>query len=330
MRKKPHGLQWLETVGQRKQLSEKERWDLQRLQKGVLGEKQMDKMAETFLSGKITAIDDITLQYQSSIVQIDKILLIGSIVYIIDMKFYQGDYTLQDGSWQRNGKKLPTNILEQLRRAVRIIENILKEQGIQLQVKGVLAFLDPESNIQIKDDIAETILTFNKIPLWLTKLNQQSSDERYPHWKSILFQYQINDFRTKYKLTHAEAEQLQKGICCPRCHQFQTTPKRHTVHCSCGYVEAKATAYVRTICEYGVIFHDQDLKLKDLKNFFGKNVQETYLKYILKKYFTVIQKSTKRSIGHRNEGILFEYWFENKMDYFNNLEKRKNWKNANF
>lgn len=326
MRKKPHGLQWLETVGQRKQLSEKERWDLQRLQKGVLGEKQMDKMAETFLSGKITAIDDITLQYQSSIVQIDKILLIGSIVYIIDMKFYQGDYTLQDGSWQRNGKKLPTNILEQLRRAVRIIENILKEQGIQLQVKGVLAFLDPESNIQIKDDIAETILTFNKIPLWLTKLNQQSSDERYPHWKSILFQYQINDFRTKYKLTHAEAEQLQKGICCPRCHRFEIRQNKHTVICSCGYEEAKETAYTRTVCEYGVIFYDKDFSLKELKKFFGKDLQEHYLKYILKKHFVAIQSTTKKRFGHENKGILFDYWFEDELDDFKQLEKRKTWK----
>jgi len=326
MRRKPHDLQWLETVDKRKQLNEEEQRALQRLQKGFLGEQQMDKLVENFLAGKVTVIDDITLQYQSVIVQIDKILVVGNIVYIIDMKFYQGNYILQNNSWQRGGKKLPTNILDQLRRAVRVLENIFKEQQMNLQVRGVLAFLNPDSNIEIKDNIPEKVLTFNEIPLWLLELNKQALEERYPHLQSVLFQYQIEDFRTKRQLTLDEEKHLQKGICCPRCHQFHTRQDKHTVVCSCGHKEVKAIAYTRTVTEYGVLFHDRALSLKELKTFFGKDLQLFYLKYILKTYFVAIQSTTKKRFGHKNKGVLFDYWFEDDMDYFKQLEKRKSWK----
>jgi len=325
MRKEAHELQWLETVGQRKQLTEEQRRALQRLQKGFLGEQQMDKLAKMFLSEKVLVIDDITLQYQNTVVQIDKILIIGNTVYIIDVKFYQGNYILQNNSWIRGGKFLTSNILEQLRKAVRVIENVFKEQQIDLQVKGVLAFLNPESSIQIKDQIPETVLSFNEIPAWLLALTQQPVNERYYHWQSALLQYRIDNYRTKCTLSSQEAKQLQKGIRCPRCHQFKVVDKRHTVKCDCGYVEPKETAYTRTICEFGVIFHNQVLKLKKLKEFFGEQVDEHYLKHILKKHFVSIKSTPKKKFGHQNKGIIFDYWFEDKVEYFKNLEKRIDW-----
>ncbi|MEL5940141.1 nuclease-related domain-containing protein, partial [Tetragenococcus halophilus] len=88
MRKESHELQWLETVSQRKQLTEEQRRALQRSQKGFLGEQQMDQLAEMFLSGKVLVIDDITLRYQNTVVQIDKLLIIGNTIYVIDVKFY--------------------------------------------------------------------------------------------------------------------------------------------------------------------------------------------------------------------------------------------------
>ncbi|GBD60519.1 nuclease-related domain-containing protein [Tetragenococcus halophilus] len=329
MRKKPHDLQWLETLSKRKQLNEEQRWALQRSQKGFLGERQMDKLVETFLPEITAIINDITLKYQSTVVQIDKILLVGTIVYIIDMKFYQGNYTFQNNSWQRNGKKLPTNILEQLRRAVRVIENIFKENQIDLKVKGVLAFLNPESNIYVEDTVPEKVLAFNELPLWLLELKKYSSDEHYLHWQSVLFQYQINGYRTKRQLTLEEEKHLQKGICCPHCHQFNTWQNKHTVHCECGYIETKEVAYVRTICEFGVIFHNRNLRLGKLKEFFGEQVEPEYLRYILKKHFVSVKHTPNRKLGHENKGIVFEYWFADRLDYFNQLDKRKFWKRAN-
>lgn len=329
MRKKPHDLQWLETLSYRKQLDEQQRWAKQRLERGFIGESRMDAIVKTFLSGKTMVLDDITLKHHDNIVQIDKLLTVGKRLCIVDMKFYQGNYRLAHNNWYREGKILPTNILEQLRRAERIVTSILKENQVNIQVEGVLAFMNPESNIQIEDEISETTLAFSDIPSWLLEQNKNEFNEDYRKVLTILKQYQITSYRTKRTLALEEMDQLQSGICCPKCHQFDIHQNKHTVTCSCGYVEAKDTAYTRTICEYGVIFHDQDLKLKELKKFFGKQVQEIYLKYILKKHFVVIPKTDKKNIGHKNEGILFDYWFENKMEYFNRLEKRKNWKNAN-
>lgn len=325
MRKESHELQWLETVSQRKQLTEEQRRALQRLQKGLLGEQQMDQLAEMFLSGKVLVIDDITLRYQNTVVQIDKLLIIGNTIYVIDVKFYQGNYILQNNSWIFGGKFLTTNILEQLRKAMRVIVNIFREQQIDLEVKGVLAFLNPKSSIQIKDQIPETVLSFNEIPAWLLGLNQQTANEYYYDCQSVLFQYRIDNYRSQRTLSIEEEKQLQKGIRCSRCHQLKVVDKRHTVRCDCGYVEPKETAYTRTICEFGVIFHDQDLKLKKLKEFFGEQVDEHYLKYILKRHFVSIKSTPKKKFGHQNKGIIFDYWFEDKIRYFKKLEKRIDW-----
>ncbi len=32
---------------------------------------------------------------------------------------------------------------------------------------------------------------------------------------------------------------------------------------------------------------------------------------------------------NENKGIVFEYWFADRLDYFNQLDKRKFWKRAN-
>jgi len=40
-------------------------------------------------------------------------------------------------------------------------------------------------------------------------------------------------------------------------------------------------------------------------------------------YFTPIQIKSKRSLGHINKGMNFEYWFKDQKEQLNNLEKKK-------
>ncbi|MDN6641403.1 MAG: NERD domain-containing protein [Tetragenococcus sp.] len=328
MRRKSHKLQVLETLSTRKKLDPEQQALLQKLQRGIIGERNMDLLVESILGAEVDCLDDIILEYQGNVVQIDKLLIIGSIIYLIDMKFYRGHYIFKNGEWYLGEKILANNNFEQLRRAVRIIQNVLYDHQIPLKVQGVLAFMNPESSLTVEDSLKETVLNFADIPTWLLQLKQNTSNKQLQDWKSAIRNYEIAPYRTKKIFPLEKMDTLQKGICCPNCHQFNMNENRHTVSCPCGYTEAKVIAFIRTICEYGVIFHNQNLTRSQLRIFFGQDLNERYLEYLLEKYFERLDSPNSRS-GYKNEGIIFDYWFAEKKDYFERLAERKNWKNAN-
>lgn len=327
MRKKPHQLQWLETMSQRTKLDTAQLSELQKLQRGFTGEQDMDRLIETILGKNVDCLEDLTLEYQNSVVQIDKLLVIGSTLYLIDMKFYRGHYIFKNNEWYLGEKVLTSNNFEQLSRALRIIQNILRDHQTKLNVKGVLAFMNPESSLMVKDSIKETVLNFADIPTWLVQLRQNIMENSIPNWKEIIQNYAINPYKTKRTFPQEKINLLQRGIRCKHCHQFLTKENKHTISCSCGHIEAKETAFSRTICEYGVIFHDHNLKRIPLRIFFGQNLNQRYLDYILERHFHRITNGKTRE-GYYNKGIIFDYWFAEEKAYFEHLTVRKEWKNA--
>lgn len=328
MRRKPHQLQWLETMSQRTKLDTAQLSELQKLQRGFKGEQDMDQLIKSILANDADCLDDITLNYQNSDVQIDKILVVGAPLNLIDMKFYRGHYTFKNNKWYLGEKILTNNNFEQLRRAARIIQNILNDHHINLKVRGILAFMNPNSSLTIKDTIDEIVLNFNDIPAWLVQLRQCISQKPLKDWKAAIKNYEISPYKTKQLFPQKKIKTLKTGICCNHCHQFEINENKHTVSCSCGNVEAKEIAFSRTICEYGIIFHEHNLKRSQLRKFFGQDLNQRYLDYILEKHFQQLGEHHKRS-GYINKGILFDYWFVEEKKYFDQLEARRKWKKAN-
>lgn len=321
-RKMSHELQWYHVLNQRTSTREG-KFRYENLYHGYLGESYLDQLVEIF-GENLDYLDDLTLAFQEATIQIDKILVANDTLWLLDMKYYQGHYIFQNNNWYKNGKILLTNILEQLRKAQRVAQNILNKHQIPLKVVGVLAFMNPKANIEIIDQVPEKILFYQEIASWLYELNSGPILNTSDQWKSALLRYAVPSFKTQKSLPMENLKNLRKGICCRSCHGFQITEKRHFVVCSYGHWEPKETAYTRTVCDFGVLFHDQELKKKQLKEFFGASVNLHYLTFILDKHFPVA-KNTGHTSTRKNKGILFEYWFENEMDYFNSLENRKNW-----
>lgn len=324
MRKATHELQWLEIKNSRTLLTEEENVAYQRLKKGQAGEKEFDQWMELILKQKLSFLDDKLIEYLHQIVQIDKLLLAGATLYVLDMKKYSGHYSCKNNVWYKNDERLVKNILEQLRQAVRLIQNILRRHHIDIEVKGVLVFMDPDSSIEICDPIDEIVLNYGQISSWLKSLPQVSKPV---DWQNAICAHEIKAFRTRRHFDRENMDQLQKGICCSVCGGFAVTEKKNIVACTCGHIEAKLEAYLRTVCECGTLFHDQYLTKKLLLTFFGERVNARYLEYILKRYF-VIHKRASRATDYYNKGILYEYWFENQKEELSRSQKRIHWKNA--
>ncbi|HLQ41202.1 MAG TPA: nuclease-related domain-containing protein [Tetragenococcus sp.] len=321
-RRKSKKHQLLQTIQSRCELAQIERQELDRLEKGFQGELRMDQMVNEFLTGEIVVIDDLTLKYKGSLVQIDKIIIAGNTLYLIDMKNYRGNYILQNNNWYCGDKLLTANILEQLRRAVRLLIQLLQENQLYLKVVGVLAFVGLDGTVVVKDSVSEIILQYGDISRWLYRLNQEQTYLKYPNCEMIIRNYQVDPYSCEYRVEMAD---LTKGICCPKCHEIGMKEHWYKLSCSCGYTQAKLVGYLRTISEYGVIFADKDLSRKDLRLFFGEGVNDDYLRRVLIKYFELKSKAARAS-SYVNKGILFEYLFENQRELFVKINQRAGWK----
>lgn len=323
MRKKSHELQWLEIMNQRNGLNEEEIKIYQRLKRGYQGELEFDKMCDFFLENKLDVMDDLTLHFQNNTIQIDKLIMSENTLYLIDIKYYRGHYIFEKNEWRVGQRILSNNIFEQLRRAVRVVQNIVHEADLKMNIKGVLVFINPKSSIEVIDAVHEEVMSYDQVSSWLMKMNNNNADGN-PQWKNILRMFEIENYRTTRACDEQRFKDLKKGIRCTNCGSFDVEEGWYKIACSCGYVEIRETAYVRTICEYGVIMHDKDIKKKDLKTFF-KNYKDDYLKRMLAKHFTLkVSKGSKSE--YSNKGELNEYWFDYNRDYFEHIIDRKNWK----
>ncbi|GBG94523.1 hypothetical protein LFYK43_09820 [Ligilactobacillus salitolerans] len=326
MRQKNLELQFLETLCRRTQLDTKEENQLYRLQQGFTGECQVDQLIKR-LPKHPFVLDDLNIQFGQKVTQIDKLVLVGQTLYLLDVKDYQGKYTYQAGSWYHDGKILTGNILSQIDRARDILARILLDNNLSLTIEPVIIFVNPAVQLEIDDPASHTIKRLGEFADWF---EQRTTAHRDPAVEQrlvvVLSKYQIPAVAPKADFSQQTHRSLHPGICCPHCHNFALVQKRYSLYCPrCRSFEPKEQAYVRTICEYGVLYFKQDLRRKELFAFFGEEYNRRYIEVCLKKFF----KSSGfhgRSSYYINEGQEFRYLFANQMTYFKSLQKRISWR----
>lgn len=304
MRKSPHELQYLEILDQRQALSFSEEKAYRRLLKGYLGELEFDRLCDCFLDKELFFLDDLYLQVGSNLTQIDKMILTGNVLHLIDIKNWRGHYVFEKGSWQANGRILAGNICEQLNRAVRITQQAFNQLAVPIKVEGVLAFVHPEARIEQRSVLSTTILTYNEIPKWLRSLHSQPYDLRF---EKVIAHFQKPFYRTTKITTSEKFEQLKKGIRCPQCGSFKNKKLyRQKIQCrSCGHSELKQAAFKEAICQCGLIMHHLPLKKSMIMNFIGEGYNLRYVSYILAEFFELVPHTK----FYQNKGVSCDQWF---------------------
>ena len=158
MRQKCFEYQYLQTLNERTNLLPAEKSQLQRLIRGYSGESNLDKLAQSYFRHPELVMDDLNLVYQNERIQVDKLIVVGNVVYLIDVKNYQGSYTYQNNSWYCGNKLLTNNIFRQIDRAHDVLMQIFYANGLSLEIRRVLIFMDPTVKVEIKQPIVQKIL----------------------------------------------------------------------------------------------------------------------------------------------------------------------------
>lgn len=259
-----------------------------------------------------------------------KHFLLGNSLYILDAKDYHGNYAYNGGQWYCNDKKLENNILYQLQRAKTILESFLKMVGLSdLKVRGALIFTAGDCRLAREGTLAEEVVMENQIASWLSNKSQLPfvTDEKVKRQlKAALEDKQQARVKTALAVEADTLGDMKQGICCESCRSFDLEKKHHMLVCrNCGHEESKEKAYVRTICEFGLIFHEEELTIGRVSHFFGRGWSRDSIKRMLKKHFNSTDKKGKAS-SYGNFGLDFEEWFEEEQEYFKKTEERLKWK----
>ena len=227
----------------------------------------------------------------------DVILLTGHCVYLFEVKNYTGLFEYDQGKCAFEEIETSLHPIEQCRRNVVNMRNILKNFFPNLPVKAAVLFAGDDNDVQIYsavDDIDIRNRTQLKRFVQAILAEERNSQPHYIPFEKIVAVLERFEIANPYMPPPLAAEELKHvkgGMYCASCQSFEVQISKSKVVCSCGFIESRDRAMVRTIHEYGRLTYGQPLIRKKLIDFFGRQTSLTYLKTILGNHFQAVYKS---------------------------------------
>lgn len=261
-----------------------------RTKKGMEGEKKLLEFLQEFGRDHWVVFQNVWLNYYGHF-EIDLVFQTRAKHYLFEVKNYEGGFSYKDGLCYLDGKKLSQNPVTQAQRAHLNFRNMCQYANFQTPVETILLLIGPFNWLDEVEPVKDlTILTANQMKSYINQIrleeNKYQSQNLQPERLiKILEQHEIANPFLPTPLTKEELANLQKGISCHHCGNFETKLKNRYIYCSCQNRELRKEAVIRTIYEYGVLNYDQPLHSGKLTDFFGGAVSQDYIAKILRENF---------------------------------------------
>lgn len=310
MRIKTLNHQWLHILCARGGGSDKDVQNLKRLSAGYAGECEFDDWILNYGRPHWKIFKDIWIDAGGT-TQIDTLIVTGEGIHVFDVKNYSGTLEYVEGKWFSGGKRLGKDIFIQLKRSMEKVNLMHYRIGRPGGLYSSIVFINEHNDVKIVDDVDIEVVMRNDIK---RKIHNIADEER---WNENLDIGKVASAIEKFiipcpykprELDEAESGRVRSGICCEKCSGFDVAVHRYHVRCGCGHAESKEKAVLRTICEYGVLRHERELKLEDVHQFLGGVISKIRLSEILRKYFKIIKMG--RYAEYSNPRLEYEFLFK--------------------
>lgn len=273
----------------RMDLSQNERQQYCNLKKGYEGERRFDSLTEC-LSDKFLILNDLQLESNSSLFQMDTLLITQDILIPCEIKNYEGDYIYEnDNFYKCTTKREITNPLHQLNRIETLLRQFLQKHGYPFAIKGFLTFINPKFFLYQAPQNEKMIFW----PQWgnfLKYLHEQPSRLNKHHHKLAKFLVESHHHDPPYsKLPPYQYELLRKGILCPKCFSFMSNHTQRKVICEqCGQSETMESAVVRSVEEFKILFPEKEISTDQVYDWCKIIQSKRIIGRILKKNFKML------------------------------------------
>ena len=261
-----------------------------RLKKGVEGEQILVNYLRKYGQPHWKFLRNVWFDFYGEF-EIDLLLITGGGLYNFEVKNYSGNLELVNSQCRINGHSVGQNPFSQAQKASVQLKEMLKQQAHSPNIQEVLLFIGENNQVDVQDQVSGLrVLCRNELMHFIWQIARQERNYLgYPvevdTVLAALSPYEIGKPSKEKEVPQKAKEHLRKGVCCCHCGSFDVKTKNRYVICSCGMHEPKTEAILRTICEYGIIYHEKNLTTTGLTDFFdGFITRKTILRY-LNKYF---------------------------------------------
>lgn len=305
----PTRLDILREYSNRDALSEQNKDDLKRLEAGHTGEKLVLDYLNEFGHPDWKAAKNLWLKNDNTF-ECDLLLMTRTDWYPIEIKHYTGQYTLENSQWSCYGMKHPNNPVQQAQKVGIHFQNLVRECKIPVNIKSRLVFTGSHFDLTLIDQVGcLEIVTLNQLRDHIRDIDRR---ERHNNRKkmdedrilSFINHYETDNPFPAEDLYEELKSELRKGVRCGHCGSFDVHLRKAYVSCTCGMHEPREMAIVRTICEYGLLHFNVDLKTHEVVDFFGGDCSMATIRKYLNQYFERYGKG--HAIRYRNLKLPFE------------------------
>lgn len=317
----PIKLEILRELNKRDALNEDLLSEWQRLESGFAGEQKVLNFIQEFGEEHWAVIKNVWLDYYGKF-ECDLLLITNTKVHPLEIKNYTGKFEFQNNQCLINGKKISHNAITQAQKTATNLEQIFQNSNHNLTVQGALIFIGQHNEVLVHDKVDTIeIIRPNQLRNYIWELVKEEKNYYGPSIDTESVIEQLERFEADNPfMGHEISDEIKgracKGICCSHCGNFQIDTTKAYISCPCGMYEPRENAIVRTICEYGVIHSDKDLRTTNLLGFFGGDISRRTLQKYLNKHFT------KTGGGRGSRFLNFKLPF-NKIQYLFNLKKQR-------
>lgn len=140
----PNHLKVRRVLSQRMKLADEALRQLQSDEKGFEGENDFDQHINRSPASTYLQLHDLLLQWHQNTFQIDSVLIGPHIIYLFDVKTFEGEFYIEGNRWFSITGKEINNPIHQLRRSEALFCSLIETLGIHLPVESKIIFVHPE------------------------------------------------------------------------------------------------------------------------------------------------------------------------------------------
>lgn len=207
-------------LNKRMELTEKEKFYYQNLEKGFAGEVKFDLLIEGLqdFQEERLILNDLLFEVNNSYFQIDSLIISQGVIHLLDVKNYEGDYYLESGNLYSvtTGREYK-NPVDQLKRSATLFRQLLQTLKLNHLVEASVVFINPEFTLYHASKDQPIILP-TQVNRFLKELIRTPSTLNERHKKTAQKLISLHQTKNPFvTLPTYKYEQLQKGIFCNNC-----------------------------------------------------------------------------------------------------------------
>lgn len=297
VRVEPLLLTVLNILDKRMILTHEEKLAKLNMEKGYIGEEQFDQLMNDYLKNDYVVLQDLLLRVKGNSVQIDSLLLTPEVVYLYEIKNYEGDYVMKSGQIHTLTSHEISNPLTQLSRTASLLRQLFQSWNVKITIEAAIVFINP-SLILYQADPVEPIIFSAQIKHHFSKISQsqlKSSglSKRVIMLSEKLVQEHTSEVPFQKQLPQYEYDNLTKGMTCKSCGSFEMKVTQRTVGCSkCEQRVSTEEAILTHIKEFQLLFPDSKLTVTKMTDWFNGAVCRKRIRRTLVAHFERMSSSS--------------------------------------